>query len=350
MLEGLNTKEKSVAWSLLDHNIEYSSTKSPQLVRLDERPLTVSSAVAVVLFSMLEASARIFTTWKAQERISALHAFRREVLKYHAFFGPKGTKSRKDFADHLANLRLVQVQKPVPPTNFTESFDIPKFTKNVIWINGDKAPFADVIAPYTLIQCKHSIRTDKTLEFELSKELSKCGMLRNDDPNAGGRVALRAIWAMWSGRYEHHHMNLKYSGTKAEDRSVSVKKQQTSVAFPENMLGNRIIDLHFEPVTVSKKGTNNWQFVDGKASVKLPELSHLSKPDPGEPRISFVISTNCSRISVRGKSGKPCVLCRDDLHEDGRVNKDILKTRYKVVWEEFEAELAHGVDVKFLFT
>ena len=348
-LEGLNTKEKSVAWSLLDHNIEYSSTKSPQLVRKNERPITVSSAVAVVLFSMLETSARIFTTWKAQERISALYAFRQEVLKYLGRFGPSGTNCRKDFDNHLANLRLVQVLKPVPPTNCKYSFEIPKFTKNVIWINGDKARFADVIAPYMLIQCKHSIHPDKALEVDLSKELSKCGLLRNDDPNSGGRVALRAIWAMWSGRYKHHDMNLKYTATKAEGQSLSVEMQQTSVAFPENMLGSRTIDMNFEPVTVSlKKGT--WRFMDRTKNPELPELSHFSIPDPREPRISFVISTNKSRISVRGKGGKLYVLCRDDLHEDGRVNKDIMKTRDKVAWEKFEAEIVHGVDVKFLFT
>ena len=348
-LEGLNTKEKSVAWSLLDHNIEYSSTKSPQLVRKNERPITVSSAVAVVLFSMLETSARIFTTWKAQERISALYAFRQEVLKYLGRFGPSGTNCRKDFDNHLANLRLVQVLKPVPPTNFKNSFDIPKFTKNVIWINGDKARFADVIAPYMLIQCKHSIHPDKAVKVDLSKELSKCGLLRNDDPNIGGRVALRAIWAMWSGRYKHHDMNLKYSATKAEGQSLLVEMQQTSVAFPENMLGSRTIDMNFEPVTVSlKKGT--WRFMDRTKNPELPELSHFSIPDPSEPRISFVISTNQSRISVGGKGGKLCVLCRDDLHEDGRVNKDIMRTRDKVAWEKFEAEIVHGVDVKFLFT
>ena len=348
-LEGLNTKEKSVAWSLLDHNIEYSSTKSPQLVRKNERPITVSSAVAVVLFSMLETSARIFTTWKAQERISALYAFRQEVLKYLGRFGPSGTNSRKNFDDHLANLRLVQVLKPVPPTNCKYSFEIPKFTKNVIWINGDKARFADVIAPYMLIQCKHSIHPDKAVKVDLSKELSKCGLLRNDDPNIGGRVALRAIWAMWSGRYKHHDMNLKYSATKAEGQSLSVEMQQTSVAFPENMLGSRTIDMNFEPVTVSlKKGT--WRFMDRTKNPELPELSHFSIPDPSEPRISFVISTNQSRITVRGKGGKLYVLCRDDLHEDGRVNKDIMRTRDKVAWEKFEAEIVHGVDVKFLFT
>ena len=115
------------------------------------------------------------------------------------------------------------------------------------------------------------------------------------------------------------------------------------------MLGSRIIDMNFEPVTISlKKGS--WRFKDGTQNLKLPELSHLSKPDSGEPRIPFVISTNRSRISVCENSGKLCVLCMDDLHEDGRVNKDILKSRDKVAWEKFEAEVAHGVDVKFLFT
>ena len=77
----------------------------------------------------------------------------------------------------------------------------------------------------------------------------------------------------------------------------------------------------------------------------------MVESDAEESRISFVISTNGPRISVFEKNNKICVVCRDDLLEDGRVNKEILKTREeKDAWEEFEAKIAYGVDVKFLFT
>ena len=77
----------------------------------------------------------------------------------------------------------------------------------------------------------------------------------------------------------------------------------------------------------------------------------MVESDAEESRISFVISTNGPRISVFEKNNKICVVCRDDLLEDGRVNKDMLKTsKEKKAWEEFEAKIAYGVDVKFLFT
>ena len=60
----------------------------------------------------------------------------------------------------------------------------------------------------------------------MNNELGKCGLLRNDDKvdknNEMGRVALRAIWFMWSDEYEdHHNLDLDYVRTKKADRSVS---------------------------------------------------------------------------------------------------------------------------------
>ena len=347
---GLSDMEESVAWSLLDHNLQYFSDKPPKIVRKNERSLSVSSAVATVLFSMSGASARIFTDWQAQEGISALHAFRQEVLKYLHHYRrklEKGEDGMTALDNDLAKLILVRVRQRVLPKNYKSSFSVPKFSKDVIWINGDKASFADVIAPYKLIQCKHRIGK-KPVKVDLSDELRKCGLLRNNDPNDGGRVPLRAVWAIWSGRFQDHQVKLKYSETTTDDQYAFVQRQHESLAFPENMIGPNIVE-RVEPVKVALKN-GRWRFMDGTNQI-LPKLSHLVKPDSKEPRISFVISTNMSRVSVIGRSGKICGLCKDDLHEDGRVNKDILKTRNEEEgWAIIEATVADGVDVKFLFT
>ena len=364
-LKGLNAKEKSVAWSLLDHNIQYSSKMSPSLVREGQRPISVSSAITTILYSMLGASGRIMIGWKAQERISALHVFRQAVLKCLDRFltnykeGEISLKSLKNFDNDLAKLMVIQVGEPVPPTNFNLTFSVPKVTQSMIWINGDKAPFADVVAPFELIQCKHSIRKSAQ-RVDLCNELSKCGLLRNDDANCGGRVVLRAIWALWKGRYKDKDMNLSYRGRRTKKQSVSLEQQQDSLAFPENMLDGTNIGVgdHVECVKVSLMN-GDWRFMDGRARSNqlLPDLSHLVNPnlmvesDAKESRISFVLSTNGPRISLFDKKDKICVVCRDDLLEDGRVNKDMLKTsKEKKAWEEFEAKIAYGVDVKFLFT
>ena len=116
-----------------------------------------------------------------------MHAFRQEVLKYLYHYRhklEKGEDGTTALDNDLAKLMLVRVRQRVPPTYYKSSFGVPKFTKDVIWINGYKAPFADVIAPYKLIQCKHSIGK-KPVKVDLSDELRKCGLLRNNNPNDG---------------------------------------------------------------------------------------------------------------------------------------------------------------------
>ena len=115
----------------------------------------------------------------------------------------------------------------VPPGRKPEPFIVPRSPKNTIWINGDNAAFSDVIAPYKLILCKHTSILGQTLLVDLNNnELKQCGLLRHDDSaddkNEIERVALRAIWFMWSDEYEdHHNLDLDYVRTKKADRSVS---------------------------------------------------------------------------------------------------------------------------------
>ena len=356
-LEGLNIEEEAVAWSLIEHNVEYSTfSKVARLVRKDERPILVSPAITVVLFSMLSTPARIFTGWKAQERISALYALRQAVLTSLDCFRTNRENGLEGLDHDLAKLELVRLREGVPPGGKPEPFFIPRSAKNTIWINGDNAAFADVIAPCKLIQCKHTSIDVKKLRVDLYNELGKCGLLRNydklDDKNEMGRVAMRAIWFMWSDEYENNHnLDLDYSGKKEEARYVSAVEQQKSLAFPESVLASPSTGDDYESVTVLLEN-GNWWIRDGTKHVKVPELSCLSKP--GKPRVSFIISTNAPRIAVvanQTTTKTTCEICQDYLHDDGRVNIVLLeKQGEKDAWEKLEATIVDGVDIKFLFT
>ena len=364
-LEGLNTMEAAVAWSLLDHNLEYSSLKTTKLLRLNERSILVSPAISAVLFDMLGSKATIYSDWKGQAKVSALYAYRQEVLKILVHFQSNHENGLMDFDNNLAKLNLVLIRKPVPPNSTTKKFIVPSFAKNTIWINGERAPFADVIAPYMLLQCKHTSVASQRVEVDLDDELDKCGLLRDliintdtaksnknakKDKGWGGLVAMRAIWFMWSDEYEDHHFAMKYIGQKTEDPSVSDAKLQASLAFPENTLVGPNSGDNVESVTVFLEN-DQWWIVNGNQSVEVPELSSLFKP--GKPRVSFVISTNSPQLVVKDKKSSEviCKLCIDDLQKDGRVNLDLLaKRNEKEAWQKFEAKIVDGVDVKFLFT
>ena len=300
-LKGLNAKEEWVAWSLIDHNVEYSGLNEARaLVRSDQRSILISPAIMIVLYSMLNTPARIFTCWDAQERISALYALRQAVLTSLYCFRTNRENGLAGLDHDLANLKLVQVRDRVPPVGKPKDFIVPRSAKHTIWINGDNAAFANVIAPRKLILCKRTSIAGETLTVDLINELGKCGLLRNDDnvdnKNKMGRVALRAIWFMWSDEYENqHNLDLDKNGKKKKNRTASTVEQQESLAYPEKVLESPNTGGDFESVTVLSEN-GNWWIRDGTKRVKVPELSCLFQP--GQPRVSFLISTNSPRIAV----------------------------------------------------
>jgi hypothetical protein len=85
-----------------------------------------------------------------------------------------------------------------------------------VWINGEKAPFADVIAPYCLYQCKFTetgVQDDEAATLKIKNfeyELGKCGLLKNNcallknNPTSTlrakiGWAILRALEDGWKG-------------------------------------------------------------------------------------------------------------------------------------------------------
>ena len=361
-LKGLNAKEEWVAWSLIDHNVEYSGLNEARaLVRSDQRSILISPAIMIVLYSMLNTPARIFTCWDAQERISALYALRQAVLTSLYCFRTNRENGLAGLDHDLANLKLVQVRDRVPPVGKPKDFIVPRSAKHTIWINGDNAAFANVIAPRKLILCKRTSIAGETLTVDLINELGKCGLLRNDDnvdnKNKMGRVALRAIWFMWSDEYENqHNLDLDKNGKKKKTRSASTVEQQESLAYPEKVLESPNTGGDFESVTVLSEN-GNWWIRDGTKRVKVPELSCLFQP--GQPRVSFLISTNSPRIAVVEKGASQtetetkamCEICKDYLNDDGLVDLELLeKQSERDAWEKLEAMIVDGVDIKFVFT
>ena len=105
--------------------------------------------------------------------------------------------------------------------------------------------------------------------------------------NKIGRLALRAIWFMWSDDYEDlHNLDLKYNKRKNKRLSTSAEEQEESPAFPENMLDRLNAGDEFESATLFPENVS-WWIRDGTKCVEVPELSSLFKP--GKPRGSFVI-------------------------------------------------------------
>jgi hypothetical protein len=390
-LRGLSDEEAAVAWSLIDHNVAYSRNSPPVLIERDARAISVSPAITLVLFTMLGVTAEVFTTWRVQQRISVLYLFRVRVLgcldRYRAArkkcnldeegpdLDPRGRRAwnEKFFREmdrDLSSIQLCSAYAPVPPTRFNDIIKIPRFDKDALWMNGERAPFADVIAKFILIRCKHCTSSHE-VTLDLLGELWKCGLLKKNKQDDRGRLTLRGLWAVWTGNFGDHKPRTYLSVDETVEEDLNVEDQETvfwsdanhsvggesakhqrtlsvkqrSCAFPENLLDspNFLLQVPLLEIIQEEK---NWVIKDGNRSKHLPELAHFSRPDPSQPQIMFVISTNATSI----KLDDTLTITKEDLDSDGSIDESTVcpaKTRWLDLLKQ---NVVLGVNVKFLLT
>jgi hypothetical protein len=82
--------------------------------------------------------------------LAALNAFRELTVNVCR----KILREETQFYDELSQLRLRSLEFLVPhPNRNKKVLEFPRIGPYTVWINGDMAPFADLIALYCLIQC-----------------------------------------------------------------------------------------------------------------------------------------------------------------------------------------------------
>jgi hypothetical protein len=125
--------------------------------------------------------------------------------------------------------------------------------------------------------------------------------------------------------------------------------KQRSLAFPENLLDSPNFLLQV-PLLEIVQEEENWVIKDGAHSKPLSELAHFSKPDPSQPQIMFVISTNATSI----KLDDTFTISKEDLASDGEIYGSIDESTVcpaKKRWLDLlKQNVVLGVKVKFLFT
>ena len=119
----------------------------------EEFAMTITPAIAVVLYAMTGVGTSIINGWKAEKELAALYAVRQLILKYMEKYVSDGRHdniSKDKPKEQLGKIRLVALDKQVNTTNkkFDAPILIPIVGKDTVLINADKALFADVIAPY----------------------------------------------------------------------------------------------------------------------------------------------------------------------------------------------------------
>jgi hypothetical protein len=140
-------------------------------------------------------------------------------------------------------------------------------------LNGEKSSFADVIAPYMLLQAKHT--SDDVVTVDIANELRKCCLLKSckDD-----RV-LRGLLALWRG-------NLMFKGKGAT--KLAVVDHQASKAYPENLVK---YGTPSDVVDYASIGTFETEIAWEDERLALPTFAT-------QETMVFVLSTNAKVINA----------------------------------------------------
>jgi hypothetical protein len=411
-LDGLNLKERAVALSLLQFNVELRNQRIA--VSRDERYcVSVTPAIAVILYSLVGISTNVLVGWKGLEDTAALYAVRQLILdewakhvelritplqegfwqsrrgateedrivrredvsleEFEHLLWREGTLGKyemqrmteeKKLGRALEKLLLLRLRNQVlGQPQKGDVVDVPMVSDTTVLLNGDKSSFADVIAPYRLIQAKSS--SEGTVAVNMTSELEKCCLLRETDD----RRALRGLLAVWQGWFTPTPAAGAAAPTEpdAEPIPEHFLEKETLAGFPgAPAYPENLVDVVRRPPLDPVRA---YMRIDSSGRVMLPASMSCrllpSLPSPERP-IEFTLFTNADEARVSFAVVKPrrrsdgVAAAADDDDRTIVVTRESLDGNLQVrngaavgdsEWDAFLAQrVLSGVTVKFVFT
>ena len=340
---GLSSDEYDVAKTLVSINVEESSNGTSYIPDYQTRSISLSPALTVLVYLLSGVPIDTLLDWKMQEMNNALYEFRRSCRYYISCYN-SGEISMDELNRNLMMSRIIKLGKRVPEPGATIRFAIPLLDKNTIWVNGDNAPFADVVAPFMLYQSKYS--QSKSPKYNLFIELEKCGLLKNsqNDRNQIGWIITKSLELMWNLNIERNEK------TRSDISNKDVNGASMSQFFyPETQLIGPIRQPVEEYATIYNN-SNEWILVEPNGNeTKVDIEQDLSK------EIVFTIGCNQNEV-VLERNGQnnstthtmtiSCA-CLDD---DGNVQEDRLAYKDRQEWAFYQGLLRTNVTIRFLLS
>ncbi|CAB9530087.1 hypothetical protein SEMRO_2737_G335940.1 [Seminavis robusta] len=172
--EGERVKVKRQAQGVMDLHVEASSAEDGRVstdfvddeAKKTKRSVSITPAMSMLLYNLLGVDATIYDNWDGLEVTTALHAVYLETLS-------NSTTQEKGVC-------LARLTKAVPPPKATKRIHIPSQADTpTIFINGEKAPFCDVITNFRGLQAKHT-KNGEEYDLFLGEELQKWGLLKTE--------------------------------------------------------------------------------------------------------------------------------------------------------------------------
>jgi hypothetical protein len=172
---------RSAIQSLLDVNVETKNGK-PKLMK-GSYSVSMSPAITIVLAESLCQKARVSWNWQRWESTAALGEWKKLITDM-------------DAGDFTSACGINYLSKPIPFESAKFRFSLPLAGKTAVFLNGPRASYADVIAPFRLLQAKFSVDVNTDLPFDFTAELGKMG-LTNGRGKRLNQAVTSALYKMW---------------------------------------------------------------------------------------------------------------------------------------------------------
>jgi hypothetical protein len=266
-----------VARTLVDINVQ-TERGFPQFVDPNDRySLSMSPALTIVLANLLNTKAEISWDWKGLEMLVVLGELKRLVA------------TTSETPRHLDRL-VVELQSGLPIPSAKYKLSVPVVSRCTVVRNGPTASYADVIAPYRLVQVKYSSIPD-VYNVNLNDELDKMGLTRSKSFKLQQAVT-KILYTMWERLDDLPdpitHMSISSYGNMTH----------RSEYYPYSSLNvNRVVE---KPVTVdgSLRQENAEISVEltkeGEALMKGPMICEFRSESP----VTAVFVTNCRKLRL----------------------------------------------------
>jgi hypothetical protein len=331
---------RGVAFTLIDVATETSNGKLV-LRRNITYSVSMSTALFIVASVLLQANTEASWDWQRFESTVALGEWQRMVAQ---------SKDKPTFEDST----IVQMPFPVPANNPKKSMAIPKVNQFRVVINGPGAPYADMMAPFRLVQAKFSATSITTYELDLQDELNQMG-LTNSTHHAKQQALTSVLYCQWNSRRKVP------AATKVVTKQLPAQESR-SVYFPCDTLIGKFVS---ETPAVETYQIHSDCVTAGKMNIRT--LMAFDKHQP----VTAVLSTNCMAFVLNSKKpqqesvNNPAEISSDDLEQPTVLAKETEqqeffridqndvdwqgKLKSKVLPEDAAFGLREHVEIRFLF-
>jgi hypothetical protein len=201
-----------------------------------------------------------------------------------------------------------------------------------------------VIAPYMLLQTKHTSAPRSIINANLPIELDKCCLLKR---SVNDQV-LRGMLALWDGSltkacFEQKPLPtseswLEQGGNGAEGTGGKREHIQGSKAYPANLIQWQEVSDGVEYATITASG-------------RVVGSNFVLPGRPGRLKIRYVLSTNAATVSLVLTKKSSLIITEESLNGELQIDPTKLPSKQsRAAWTRFTNSLVPGVTIQFLFT